>query len=55
MYTATLHFENYLGVDEIRIKAETIEALRKIADVEVMKRKPETHWSSNVCKDGKRI
>ena len=55
MYTATLHFEHYLGVDELRIKAETLEGLQEIADAEVIKRKPEAHWSSDVRQDGRPV
>ena len=55
MYTATLHFESHLGVDDLRITAETLEGLRQIAEAEVIRRKPEAHWSSDVCKDGERV
>ncbi len=55
MYTATLHFESHLGVDDLRVKAETLEGLREIADAEVIRRKPEAHWSSDVRKDGKPV
>ncbi len=55
MYTATLHFESHMGVDDLRIKAETLEELRQTAEAEVIRRKPEAHWSSDVRKDGKPV
>ena len=55
MYTAILHFEHHQGVDDVRIRAETLEGLQEIADAEVIRRKPEAHWSSDVRKDGERV
>lgn len=55
MYTATLYFETYLGVDELHIQAECLEALKEKYERERQRRNPEASWSSDVCKDGKRI
>ncbi|MGI9293443.1 MAG: hypothetical protein ACR2PS_05620 [Pseudomonadales bacterium] len=48
MKKVILFFEHGETVDEMHVEAETIEELQKIADDEVIRRNPETHWSSPV-------